>query len=201
MSENNATSLIKEVLLTKGSIKQDVYSTIKQVFGWLGEVLEELAVELKDITQQDQRIELEFKKVSETEYHFICAGDYLVFQMHTNVFKFQPNHGVYKTSYVSQDELRAYCGMIYMYNFLSDSLRYNRLNDVGYLNGRIFVNQEYHYMVEGKRQLGFLYNNFSAAVLTKEELANIIKSAVLYSIDFDIAMCPEAYVIIRSGII
>ena len=50
--------------------------------------------------------------------------------------------------------------MINIYNFLADSFKYNRLNDVGYLVGRVFLNKDLHYFVEGKRQLGFLYNDF-----------------------------------------
>ena len=40
-------------------------------------------------------------------------------------------------------------------------------NDLGYLIGRIFINHENHFMVQGKRQLGFLYNDFINQLLIK----------------------------------
>ena len=43
------------------------------------------------------------------------------------------------TSYVKEDKNRSYCGVIHLYNFLADSFKYNRLNDVGYLIGRVFI--------------------------------------------------------------
>ena len=46
-------------------------------------------------------------------------------------------------------QYRTYCGVINMYNFLSDSFKYNRENDLGYLIGRMFINKE-NTFVEGK---------------------------------------------------
>ena len=51
---------------------------------------------------------------------------------------------------------------------------------------RIFVNREMHYFVEGKRQLGFLYNDFANSKINKQELKNIVESAILYSLDFEL---------------
>ena len=41
-------------------------------------------------------------------------------------------------------------------------------------------------MVQGKRQLGFLYNDFINATIDKDQLKSIVQSAVLYSLDFDL---------------
>ena len=38
---------------------------------------------------------------------------------------------------------------------------------MGYCIGRIFINKENHYFVEGKRQLGFLYNDFMNSKMNK----------------------------------
>jgi hypothetical protein len=69
---------------------------------------------------------------------------------------------------------------------LNDSFKYNRVNDLGYLIGRIFVNHENHFMVEGKRQLGFLYNDFAKSSVNKDQLKSIVQSAILYALDFDL---------------
>lgn len=55
--------------------------------------------------------------------------------------------------YVARPTARTpYCGLV-IYNFLSDSFRkFNRNADEGYLIGRIFINRERRYFVEGKQQ-------------------------------------------------
>ena len=72
------------------------------------------------------------------------------------------------------------------HNFLNDSFKYNRVHDLGYLIGRIFINHENHFMVQGKRQLGFLYNDFIHSTVDKDKLKSIVQSAILYSLDFDL---------------
>jgi len=110
--------------------------------------------------------------------------------MHTNVFDFDKSHNIWNTSYLKEDELRAYCGMINIYNFLADSFKYNRVNDLGYLVARFFVNKELHYFVEGKRQLGFLYNDFVNKKINQKDIREIIESSILYSMDFDLLTPP-----------
>jgi hypothetical protein len=110
--------------------------------------------------------------------------------MQSNIFTFDRSHQVWQTSYVKKNEANSFCGCISVYNFLSDSFKYSRSNDLGYLIARIFVNHELHYFVEGKRQLGFLYNNFSTAVLDKPAIADIVDSAIIYTLDFSLFAPP-----------
>jgi hypothetical protein len=91
---------------------------------------------------------------------------------------------------VNKDPYSAYCGVINIYNFLADSFKYNRSEDVGYLIGRIFVNRHMNFMVEGKRQLGVLYNNFGEEKVDKRSMRNVVQSAILYSLDFDLLVPP-----------
>jgi hypothetical protein len=59
------------------------------------------------------------------------------------------------------------------------------MEESGYLIARIFVNHENHFFTEGKRQLGFLYNDFESSELNENSLYNICESALLYCLDFD----------------
>ena len=95
-----------------------------------------------------------------------------------------------KTPYVKEDPKRSYCGTIHIYNFLADSFAYNRDNDLGYMIGRIFVNNENHYFIEGKRELGMLYNNFNTAKITENTVLEIIESAIMYTTNFDLLTPP-----------
>jgi hypothetical protein len=73
---------------------------------------------------------------------------------------------------------------------LADSFDYNRSNDLGYCIARIFINRDLHYFIEGKREIGLLYNNFPTSILSKKEIASIVDSAILYTLNFDLLTPP-----------
>jgi hypothetical protein len=62
--------------------------------------------------------------------------------------------------------------------------------DVGYMISRIFINRERHFLVQGKRQLGFLYNDMINSTLDKEALKKVVESTFLYTLDFDLLTPP-----------
>jgi hypothetical protein len=183
--------LILETLKEKSSAKQDVFYQTIAVFKMLKEVLADFAVEYsKEAQAIDKRLIVEYTDKGEFQAELRVAGDVLIFHMHTNVFDFDRSHQIWRTSYVNDDNTRSLCGMISVFNFLSDSFKYNRLNDLGYLIGRLFVNRELHYFVEGKRQLGFLYNDFVNNLLDKKALKSVLESSILYSLAFDLYSPP-----------
>jgi hypothetical protein len=77
-----------------------------------------------------------------------------------------------------------------VYNFLADSFKYNRLNDLGYLISRIFINRESRFFVESKPSLGYKYQNFSNATIDKETLKEIINELIIYCVSFDLFTPP-----------
>tara|TARA_B100001093_G_C26630738_1_gene928769 strand:+ start:209 stop:898 length:690 start_codon:yes stop_codon:yes gene_type:complete len=187
MDYNKNQDLLFDLIKDKGILKQDVFSNIILNFKILKNVLKEIGDDLKDrIAKEDERVIIEYKDSGEFEAQLRVSGDLLLFQMHSNVFKFDMNNSLWKTSYLTENPHRGYCGVINIYNFLNDSFKYNRGNDLGYLIGRVFINYENHYMVEGKRQLGFLYNDFINSSVDKEQLKSIVQSSILYALDFDL---------------
>jgi hypothetical protein len=191
MNKEPSKDAILRLLKTKSSMKQDVYDRTLEVFKQFKLVLRDVAAELgKEALTADKRVSILYTDKGEFEAEVKVAGDVLFFHMHTNVFEFDRSHHIRKSSYVKEDEFRSYCGQISIYNFLSDSFKYNRVNDVGYLIGRIFVNREKHYFVEGRKQLGFLYNDFSKSVLDAESIRRVVEAAVLYSLEFDLYTPP-----------
>lgn len=175
----------------KSSMKQDVYAHTLKNFGVLKMALQELAGKLQEsIRHQDKRLSVEYLERGEFEAELKIAGDVLIFYMHTNVFKLDPEHGAAKAEYVAVDDSRSFCGTISVYNFLADSLKYSRVNDVGYMIARIFVNREEHFFVEGKGQLGFLYEKFQAEMLDANVIKDIVESIVLYTLEFDLFNPP-----------
>jgi hypothetical protein len=140
--------------------------------------------------KHDKPVPFESKVISDFQLELKFAGDLLLFNMHTNIFEFPRQHEVMRTSYVKDDKSRSYCGVINIYNFLADSFKYNRINDSGYLIGRIFINKDNHYFIEGKRELGFLFNNFGKHILDKSKATNILETAISYTINFDLLTPP-----------
>ena len=84
----------------------------------------------------------------------------------------------------------SYIGVINIYNFLSDSLKYNRSADEGYLVGRIFINREKCFFVEGKRQTLVRPMAFGQRKIDREALVEIIETAMNYVLNFDLLMPP-----------
>jgi hypothetical protein len=91
-----------------------------------------------------------------------------------------------QSSYIEDDKERSFCGMILVYNFLTDSFKYDRNNDLGVLIARIFINKDRHFFVEGKRQLGYLFNDFDNAIIDKDKITSIVETVILYCLEFDL---------------
>ncbi len=183
---------IVETLKTKSVLLQQIFDNTQQVFGQLKEILQEYAVEVNEQLEGafDRRIKLEYRDRGKFEAQLQMAGDILIFSMHTNVFQFERENIIWQNSYVKQDKQNAYCGVINIYNFLSDSFRYNRSADEGYLVARIFINRDFQYMVEGKRQVTYRHDNFGQGAITPDALTEIIESTMAYTLDFDLLVPP-----------
>ena len=137
---------IVQLLRQKVMMKQVVGQKTKDVFSMLRILLSDLTKELTDtIKNINDDVKVSYKENGEFEVEFTLADETLLFVMHTNIFTFDSSHEIWKSPYIKEDKDRAFCGKIFIYNFLSDSFKYNRTNDIGYLIGRIFVNKENHF--------------------------------------------------------
>lgn len=189
MNEN--TSILVQALLEKASLKQFIYRNTLSQFELLKNTLKVLIEQVHEkIVDKDKNVIVNYSEKNAFEVQIQFGGDLLVFTMHTNVFNFDENHIIHKNKYVEDDISNSYCGMIEIYNFLADSLKYQRLNDSGYLIGRIFINRENHFFTEGKGQMGFLFSDFANQIIEQSTLENIVEIAILYCIEFDLWAPP-----------
>ena len=186
-----ARALIINALKTKSCMKQDVYQRTVALFEVVKEVLQEIAADLGSaVVDHDKRLLVNFTDKGSTACELKVAGDVIIFHMHTNVFKLDQSHSYWKTSYLEEDELRGYFGVINMYNFLSDSFKYNRERDLGYLVARLLLNRENKFFVQGKRQLGFLYDDLPYNDPSRERIKAVLHSVLLYVLEFDLLAPP-----------
>ena len=185
-------SKILDTIIRKSTLKQRIFDNTFSAFNELKETLLEMASELDDELdgKLDRRVRLEYRDRGKFEAQLQVANDILIFQMHTDIFEFAADHPIWQNPYVQGDRENSYCGLINIYNFLSDSFKFNRNADEGYLIGRIFINREKRFFVEGKRQTSMRPMAFGSAEITREALVKIIETAVYYAINFDLLMPP-----------
>ena len=187
----NTKSAILQTIREKSILKQLVHKNTSEVFVELKEVLKNLVEEYNaELQNQPDTVKLDYKDRGESEAQIRIASDILVFSMYSNVFQFDRDHAVWQKDYVKHNPDNSYSGVINIYNFLSDSFKYNRLEDLGYLVARIFINKEKHYIVEGKRQMGLLENDLSQSLSDVNSLRKIVETAINYSLNFDLLVPP-----------
>ncbi|MEJ5304266.1 MAG: hypothetical protein HPY80_13050 [Bacteroidales bacterium] len=195
--EPQDTSALFELLKMKGELKEKVYQNTQEAFTLICRAAEKIA---RECPYAEEHLKVEFLRQSALESELFFAGDALIFLMHTNIFEFSRDHEVMRMPYIREDKERSYCGVIHVYNFLSDSFKYNRYNDLGYLIGRIFVNKDMHYFIDGKREVGILYPNFGTEVLDEDAAFRIVSGAMTYAINFDLLTPPfDEVKIVNAG--
>lgn len=201
MSEDSLSKQ-KEILAqfnTKSQIKLEIFNQAVDVFNELKEILNEMSNDLNDLLDSnDRRVRLEYRDRGKFEAELKFADDVLIFSMHSDVFLFDRDHAVWKNEYVKKEKSNAYCGIISIYNFLSDSLKYNRPQDLGYLVARVFVNKDRYFLSEGKRQKHNVVSAFGKVKLGREELVRVVETAILYTLSFDLLVPPFDLVKIAS---
>jgi hypothetical protein len=169
----------------KGVLSKNVTDLTFEVFTSFKRILLQIEKNIKEkIT--DERIKIQYHDSGTFEGELKIGDDVLIFLMYTNAVVLDSHHPIWKNSYVSKVPERGTCGMISIYNFLTDSFKYERRNDTGVLIARIFINSENHFFMEGKKQLSILYNDFNNDIIKDEAILNIIEKSIQYSIDVDI---------------
>ena len=183
---------ILETIVRKSSLKQQVFDNTFATFNELKDILFEMSSEWDDELDGriDRRVRIEYRDRGKFETQFQVASDLLIFRMHTDVFEFDANHLVWQSPYVQADRDNSYCGIIDIYNFLSDSFKFNRNADEGYLIGRIFINRERRYFAEGKQQTSMRAMDFGKSEIDQEALVAILESAIGFALNFDLLMPP-----------
>lgn len=180
-----------DAVYKKAILKKNILEKTKETFELFKRIAIEISEELKTkLPKEGDNISFGFASKNNMEFQLQFADDILLFMQHSNVFEFSRNHEIMKLPYIRENADRSFCGCIHIYNFLTDSFIYNRDKDLGYLIGRVFINAEGHYFIEGKRELGFIYNNFGTAIIDEDAIRTILESAVLYTVNFDLLIPP-----------
>ena len=178
-------------LKQKSTAKQAIYRNTQAAFDCLRLVSQELVLELtRKLTPLDSSVVIEYRSINDMEFHIKFSGDLLVFVMHSNVVTFADEYGPMPSAYVSADFRRRFFGHIMAYNFMADSIKYHRLNDPGYLVGRLLVNIENHYYLEGVQQLELPDNDMSDNIISTDTMRLFVESAMIAAVNNDLIAPP-----------
>ena len=189
MEIKEKSQLICNQISKKGTLKQDVFKNTEEVFEMFKNRADDFPHTFR-YCHPESNIRVNYDNPQPHSFSLQFGSDILFFVLHSNVFEFNRDHELMKTPYIRENKERAYCGMISIYNFLADSLMYNRYNDTGYLIGRIFINIENHCYIDGKRELSQIYNNFNTVVFDESLAELILDSAIQYATNFDLLVPP-----------
>jgi len=187
MDSDKIKAELLQIIKDKSSLKRDVFELSKERFKVLKKRIHDLIKELSsEIESVDPRLEISYKDLGDYYAQLTIAGDTLVFALHTNVFFFPDSSPHWDTQYLKEKVGRGYCGTIQVYNFLADSVRFNREQDAGYLIARLFLNAENHFFVEGKKELGPMFNDFINDEFTEERIMDFLTAVVRHSLNFEL---------------
>lgn len=189
--EQDPIEYIKSMLESKSTAKQTTFKHLNNAFSSLAMESRRVIQELnKQAHPADDDVTLHFKNISKHEFQLKLAGDVVIYVMHTNIVTFDDEHPVIKSPYVSEKELNRYFGQINIYNFMYDSLRYNRGHDPGYLIGRLMINHENRFFMEGEPPFVREFGEISNREITHENLQRVVKLSLQIAIRNDLIAPP-----------
>lgn len=187
--KNTVREGIIDLLLNKAAMKQDIADYSEKVFDRFKLVMQEELDTLKK-TVDDTRVRMKLEDKGKYEFRVSIGSDVLVFQLHRNVFRLPDENPLWKTPYLEQNGANGFFGIINIYNFLAESFEQNRLNDAGYLIGRVYLNHEEKFIVEGKGQLGFLFRDLAKSKMNDDIIRHILQVSMAFAIEFDLITPP-----------
>lgn len=188
LNENNEA--LTQLLENKASLKQDIIKNTQVIFDQLKDVIKS---ELEHFTSKikDERIRLKSEENGRTEIQAFVGSDCLLFHMHSNVFLLPRDHPLWQTTdCMKEDSSTGYFGIIYIYNFLAESIEKTRMSDPGYLLARIFVNKAGQFFVEGKAEVTNGFSKLSKNSIDNPRLQLIVQNSIAYAISFDLLTPP-----------
>lgn len=189
--EQNRAQLV-DLLMHKSSLKQDIADDSEKVFDKLKSMVISEITELKK-SIKDPRVRLSYQDKGKFEIHAYVGSDVLVFNLHQNVFRLPDHNPLWGTAYFKKDQNNGYFSTIHIFNFLAESILQNRMEDAGYLIGRLFMNHEQHFLIEGKGALGFMFRDPQNMVISDEAIRLIVQLSFAHALEFDLYIPPFEY--------
>ena len=190
LNSDDPINFIKHLLESKSTAKQTAYKHVSKAFSVL---LDESKAVVEDLKQRvkstDKDVTVEFTGINAFEFDVKLAGDMLMFVMGTNIVTLEESHPIMDEAYIRENDVNRYFGQIMVYNFMAESLKYNRSHDPGYLLARLMVNHENRFFIEGDKELE-VYNRISQNALSEDDLQRMVRIVLKMAIENDLVAPP-----------
>lgn len=183
--QNTAKDLIINSIRAKSETEKNIQENLKKFYNLLKKVLNSIVEEYNKELQKNTSANFFELKQGTSHFELYFGEDVVIFVFKDYVFKIDESQSIWAHSYLQNNPLNAYVGIVDIYNFLKYSYNEDRSDDLGYLVGRILINRENHFYVEGKRQLAFLYNDLSKQLVDEQIITRVVESVILYCLTFE----------------
>ncbi len=191
LTELNSIKKLSLHLEGKANLKQDIYTNTFNALSLIKKEAEFMVKDMRSSMMNRKRvIPLEINDRSDFEFEMKFGGDVLIFFMHSNVFDLGIHHEQMRTHYLREEPNRRFCGIIHIYNFLADSFKYQRMNDSGILIGRVFINIDNHFFIEGRREMNQVGISFESDKISSAKIRKMLMASILHTINFDLPSPP-----------
>jgi hypothetical protein len=179
-------SNIVSKLQTTSKLKYNLFESTEKLFGELEIICRELMQEITEKNKEEKPIPLKVEKINDYEFIFRIGGDVLIFILQSNIVRLPDDTYLSKSKYLKKDVTLRYFGQILIYNFLSDTLTFGRLEDPGYLIGRILLNRENKFFLEGDRKIVFNFPELKDNPVSKEKMRDLVEQLVVSVLENDL---------------
>lgn len=173
-------------LQTTSKLKYNLFGQTEKLFRQLEEICHILAKEIHEANQSDQPVPLKTERINDFEFIFRIGGDILVFILQSNIVKLPDDTYLSKSKYLKEDNTLKYFGQILIYNFIADTITYGRLDDPGYLVGRILLNRENKFFLEGDRKIVYSFPELKENPVTFDKMRSLIEQLVESALENDL---------------
>lgn len=179
-------SNIVSKLQTTSKLKYNLFESTEKLFGELETICLELMQEIIQTNKEEKPIPLKLEKINDYEFIFRIGGDVMIFILQSNIVRLPDDTYLSKSKYLKKDVSLRYFGQILIYNFLSDTLTFGRLEDPGYLIGRILLNRENKFFLEGDRKIVFNFPELKDNPVSKEKMRDLVEQLVVSVLENDL---------------
>jgi hypothetical protein len=173
-------------LQTTSKLKHNLFGQTESLFRQMEEICITVAKEIQEANKGDQPVPLKVERINDFEFIFRIGGDVLIFILQSNIVRLPDDTYLSKTKYLKNDLNLRYFGQVLIYNFISDTLTYGRLEDPGYLIGRVLLNTENKFFIEGDRKIVYSFPELKENPVTSEKTRDLIEKLIESALDNDL---------------
>lgn len=173
-------------LQTTSKLKYNLFEMTETLFLDLEKICGQLTKEIYESNKEDTPIPIKVERTNAFEFIFRIGGDALIFILQSNIVRLPDENYLSKSKYLKDDVTLRYFGQILIYNFLSDTIEFGRLDDPGYLIGRVLINRENKFFLEGDRKIVFNFPELEVNHVNPEKMRDFVEQLVVSALDNDL---------------